>query len=790
MSLVLNGSSQYAAKSALSLSYPFTIAGWMKADSNSATQILASAEKHSNADYNVIQSAGSVSGDPIRVGTYGTEWKLADTTSGYSTGTWTHFAGVWASDASRTSFIAGGSKGTNTESQTAVAATFMVGAYKYGATAGHFDGKLAHIAVWSVALSDENIALLASGISPLSVDSAHLVSYWPLFDDANDDQGTNHLTVANSPSFDTDDHPSVVVAYEDMAGTVSAASAVSGALKTDLLVDLAGTIAGTSGASGSLLSRVTLDEKALVKRIVAAGNDQLWYEDAMAAGAMVELVAARNDVDTSDQLVLFELGQKVFVVNGAKLKVADFRNVKIATSAVGSHYPDPGNILTGGNSKAQMVVEYITAKSGAVTIYGKRTTTETFASGETVTGTDDDSNAISFTLSADETAPPHWYDWKPYANDTAAYGTLPGKAYLGCAYRGRAVLSGNPDYPNQFYMSREGNPFDFNIYATDAQRATAGGVGDLGMLGDMPRALVPHHDDALMIGCANSVTVLRGNPTDGGYLDHVNAKIGVFGQSAWTFDADGNLYFWGTGGVYHSPKGFSAFENITSERYPDLIQDEGADPSTHRVVFGYDPGQQGIQISVTKLADGSSSSYWLDLRTKALFPDDFQTLHGAYSMFYYDANDVDNKCLIVGCTDGYTRRFSATAKNDDGSAIDSYVDYGPIQLGSGPDGEGVVFSVDAELGGGASGGTELDSNSVPWRLWADDSADGVNEKLSANSAPNVGGTFTAPGRRRGQSVKRKVKGVYAGIKLRNNSLNESWAFEKMIVGVRPTGRKK
>lgn len=535
---------------------------------------------------------------------------------------------------------------------------------------------------------------------------------------------------------------------------------------------------------------VTLTDQAFVKRIVAAGNDQLWYEDAMAAGTMVELVAARDDIDTSDQLVLFELDQKVFVVNGENLKVADFKNTKIATSAIGSHYPDPGNILTGGTSNAQMVVEYITAKTGAVTIYGKRTTTATFVSGETVTGTDDDSNTISFKLSADEVAPPHWYDWTPYANDTTNYGSLPDTAYLGCRYRGRAVLSGNPDYPFQFYMSREGNPFDFNFYQTDAQAAAAGGSGDLGTLGDMVRALIPQGDDALMFACAGSATVLRGNPMDGGYMEQVNSKIGMFGQNAWTFDADGNLYFWGTGGVYYSPKGFGAFENVTSERYPDLIQDEGADPSTHRVVVGYDPGQQGIQISVTKLIDGSSSSYWLDLRTKALFPDSFQTLHGAYSMFYYDANDTDNKCLIVGCTDGYMRWFDSTAKSDDGSAIDSFVDYGPIQLGSEPDGEGIVFSVDAELGGGASGGAESDSDNVTWRLWTDDSADGINEKLDANVTPNIGGTFTAPGRRRGQSVKRKIKGVYAGIKLRNNTVGESWAFEKMIVGTRSTGRKK
>lgn len=579
--------------------------------------------------------------------------------------------------------------------------------------------------------------------------------------------------------------------YVDMSATGGGTGGGTATLLAFVYVDMSATDGGTGGGSATLVGHVWLDDFHPRTRLATVGYDQFWYEDIdVAAGTMVELVAARDDIDTSDQLVLFELYQKVFVVNGANLKVADFGNTKIATAEIGSHYPDRGNILTGGTSNAQMVVDYITSKTGAVTLYGTRTTTATFASGETVTGQDDDGNAISFVLSAAEVAPPHWYDWKPYANDTAAFGELPDKAYLACAYRGRAVLSGNPDYPNQWYASREGNPFDFNFVATDAQRAVAGGTGDLGQLGDIPRALIPYRDDSLMFGCAGSITVLRGNPADGGYMEQINSRVGVFGQNAWTFDADGNLYFWGSGGVYFSPRGFGPLTNITEERYPDLIDDEGANPSTHRVILGYDPRESGIQIAVTKLSDGSSSGYWLDLRTKALFPDSFQNTHGAYSMFFYDANDTDDKRLIVGCMDGYMREFDADAKSDDGHAIDSYVDYGPIQLAPRPDQEGIIYSVEAELGSDESSGTTADSDNVTWRIWTDESADQINKKLASNATPNIGGTFQAPGRRKGGAVKRKVKGVYAGVKLRNNTLDESWSFEKMIVGTRPTGRVK
>ncbi len=586
--------------------------------------------------------------------------------------------------------------------------------------------------------------------------------------------------------------------YISMSVTGGGTNGGSATLETEHYISMSATGGGTGGGSAFMLSHVWLDDFRQTSWLTAIGNDQFWFEDVdVAAGTMVELLAARDDIDCTDQLVLFPLLEKVFVVNGAKKKVADFGNVKITTADVGAHAPDRGNILTGGDSEAQMAVDYITTTSGACTIYGKRTTEATFESGETVTGVDDAEDAISFVLNADEDSgatkaggQPHWYDWAVYGSDTAAYGTMPETVYLGCPYRGRAVLAGNPDYPHQWYMSREGNPFDFNYIATDAQRPMAGGTGNLGELGDMCRALIPWKDDSLAFGCINSFLVLRGNPADGGYMENVDSKVGVYGQNAFTFDGEGNLYFWGSGGIYRSSRGFGTLTNLTAETYPDVVTEEDADPATHRVALAYDVRNHGIQVCVTKLSDGSNSCYWHDLRTQGFYPDGYDEDHGVYSMLYYDANDPDLKYLLLGCKDGYIRRFDPTSANDDGTAIDSYVDYGPIQLADRPDHEGIIFSVHAELGGGASGSTETDSNNVTWRVWVDDSADGVTEKLEADATPNIAGTFQAPGRRKGGAIKRKVKGVYAGVKLRNNTLGETWGFEKMIVGIRPTGRAK
>lgn len=517
-------------------------------------------------------------------------------------------------------------------------------------------------------------------------------------------------------------------------------------------------------------------------RLVAAGNDQLYYEDVdVAAGDMVKLVASDGDIDTSDTCHIFSAYGKAFVVNGENLKVADFQNVKLTTADVGANPPDFQTILKGGTSGAGMVVDYITTLSGACTVYGYRTTEETFANAETVTGTDDDGNAISFALSAAEVAPPHWYDWTPYGN-SSDYGALPDRAYIGCVNGGRCMLSGDRNYPHQIRTSAIGNPWDWNVSRTAPTRAMAIGAGAAGAIGDIVRALIPARDNHLFIGCANSVHLLNGNPADGGQLFAVDKTVGIFDATSWCFDGDNNLYFWGTGGIYKLSKGAVTLESMTRQPLPKLIQDEAADPSTHRITMGYDPDRVGIKICITKLADGTSSNYWYDLQTGGFFPDAHQEAHGVYSMFFYDANDVDYKALLMGCKDGYIRVHDDDADDDDGSAIDSYVWFGPLPFGENY-GEGSISNLRATLTGGASGGSAADSNSVAFGVYASESAEDVIELMDdAGAVPEFGGTFSMANTRRQKRRRQKARGRYGAIKLGNSANDETWGLEKLHVG--------
>jgi len=515
----------------------------------------------------------------------------------------------------------------------------------------------------------------------------------------------------------------------------------------------------------------------------------------MAAGDMIALAASVGDINTSEQLQVVEAYGKAFIANGANLKVMDFQNTKLTTDAVGTNPPDRGNIITGGTSNAKMIVDYITTITGACTIYGYRTTTATFANTETVTGVDDDENAISFVLNADEvtpdppTVPPHWYDWTVYGGDEDTYGKLPDQAYIINISGGRLILSGNRDYPHQAPTSASGNPWDWNIYRSDADRATVIGTGSAGAIGDIVRAIMPIRDGQIAFGCANSIHVMIDNPAYGGRLVAVDKTIGIFDGTSWCLDGDGNLWFWGSGGLHRMAREALVVDTVNKVALPDLVNTVAADPSTHRVTMGYDPVRIGIEICITLLSDGSSKKYWYDIRSEGFFPDTSASNdHGVYSMFYHNANDPDLCGLIRGCKDGYLRVADSSTANDDGSAIDSYVDYGPMALAE--DGrDGSLAAFDVVLSGGSSSGADDDSDDVYMRVWAADVAEELYNSLVAGTGYKLAFTFKGPGRRHGGKRRRGVRGAYAGIRVGNSTLGETWGFEKLILDPGSPGRR-
>jgi hypothetical protein len=117
---------------------------------------------------------------------------------------------VFASSTSRTAFIDGvaGSEGT-TNIGTQNAATYInLGARTANnALAGFFTGDIAEVGIWNAALTAEEVASLADGMTCDKVRPQSLVFYAPLIRDLIDAKGG--LTITNNNSATVANHPRV-----------------------------------------------------------------------------------------------------------------------------------------------------------------------------------------------------------------------------------------------------------------------------------------------------------------------------------------------------------------------------------------------------------------------------------------------------------------------------------------------------------------------------------------------------------------------------------------------------
>lgn len=530
---------------------------------------------------------------------------------------------------------------------------------------------------------------------------------------------------------------------------------------------------------------VTLTPPTLTKRLISAGNNEVWYE--MAAGDWTELVAANGTIDTTDQLSMTSAFQKAFIANGTNLKVADFINTKLTVTAL-TTAPSRGSTVTQATSGATMIVDYVnTAKTA---IYGYTTSQEAFVTtaGYTLSGGDMDPATRVPTAVDEATTTPHWYDWTVYPDGSS--GTMPTNAYLVTVYRGRLVLAGNPKYPNQWYMSRIADPFDFLYGADDPMSAVAGNNADAGQCPDIVRALISFHDDYLIFGGASTIWILRGDPVSGGSLDNLSDTTGMFGDKSWCYDDSRNMYFWGSGGIYKLASDFSSILNLTELDLPDIVNDEAADPSTHRITMGYDKKRHGLVIAITLLADGTNSNYFYSFKTQGFFPETYPNECGVYSMLYYDANDPAYADLLFGCKDGYVRKFINSGKNDDigptDQAISSYVTY-PIFPLAETDDEGRLVELVFDIAGAASGGDFTDSDAISYELHTGDTAEDVLESIRDGDTAFTSGTYTGPGRQ--NKSRPRMRGVFAGLKIYNSTASQFWAMNRVLYDTDGIGDK-
>lgn len=248
-------------------------------------------------------------------------------------------------------------------------------------------------------------------------------------------------------------------------------------------------------------------------------------------------------------------------------------------------------------------------------------------------------------------------------------------------YRGRVVLSGLREEPQNWFMSVAGDPFDFDYSPTTitATQAVAGNNSDVGELGDIVTALAPYQDDLLVMGAANSIWVMRGDPAAGGQIDNLVRGIGIVGPHAWCFDDSGVFYFFAVTGLYRVPAGLASPPELISKNKLDKTFGD-LDVSSEYIRLEYDPIWQGVHIFEIPESQPASNAaapmhYFWDARNDAFWPDQYPASIGPTATLYFNDDNPEKSGVLVGGWDSYVRRFDEDALDDDGTAISSRVQF-------------------------------------------------------------------------------------------------------------------
>lgn len=174
-------SSQLSVDTAIAQAEPLTMACWFNTDSATAGQCLMwLGDKDVSNREMYLALRGDVAGDPVSVDVNSAGAGLrALTSTSYSTNTWQHACGVFATTTSRAVYLNGGGKGTATFERSAT--TFdrtSIGYLARSSPTFYMSGYIVWPCFWSEALSDSEVMLLASGRHPLTVRPEHILSFW------------------------------------------------------------------------------------------------------------------------------------------------------------------------------------------------------------------------------------------------------------------------------------------------------------------------------------------------------------------------------------------------------------------------------------------------------------------------------------------------------------------------------------------------------------------------------------------------------------------------------------
>ena len=431
-----------------------------------------------------------------------------------------------------------------------------------------------------------------------------------------------------------------------------------------------------------------------------------------------------------------------------------------------------GNLVLSGTLVAETNLAFSIERT---TSYGVFPITALASGSLTITGGKDETS-LSFRI---ERAPKIY---NPVADSltnwfaSTGLGTVPVGCKLVARYRDRLVLAGDPLDPNEYYMSRQGDPLDFLFSEIDVGAAVKGSNSDAGRVGDPVTALMTFSDDYLFFGCRSSLWLMRGDPAAGGRIDNVSHAIGVLSEKSWCHGPKGELVWLSRDGMYQSNPECMTCEpvSVSREKLPRELIDINPDLTT--VTMEFDVRDRCVHIFLTPTVATTGVRHWCyDWTYKAFFPITFaSTDHCPTAIKRLDAADAEDCCVLIGGFGGGVRRFSWTAGCDDDATLSSYVDIGPLSLGASGYHEGLVEQLAITMA--------TDSGSTTWVAYGGFSP----EEAATLTTYSRTGTFTGGSQ---HTVYPMLRGSAWRLRF-SGTTGYRWALESATAVVRELGKQR
>ena len=349
-----------------------------------------------------------------------------------------------------------------------------------------------------------------------------------------------------------------------------------------------------------------------------------------------------------------------------------------------------------------------------------------------------------------------------------------------CLYRDRIILAG---VDNAWYASRQSDPTDwaFGGDMDDVGRAVAGQVSDAGRLGGVIQALIPDADDSLIFATKNELWLLKGDPADG-VMRQVSNAVGIIAPGAWAKSDEGLVAFLSFDGVYAMGLGSQkAPERFSADRLPESLVN--IDPTGKHVTMAYDARGRGFHLFITP-ETGDGEHWWLDVENKAVWPVSVPT--GMQPMVCSRLQgSAGLPEVVLGCRDGYLRKFDDDATTDDGTDIESHIVIGPVRMATNDIDDAMVAEIHGML-------AENAGTSVVWRVITAASAETAADMAEAGILADMAGAEILGvgaqgtwGEKRNSVDRCRCRGAWCVIWLTSTG---KWAYEAVTVVTRQLGR--